>query len=379
MEVFLTVLASLLVFGFLIFIHEFGHFITARIFKVTVNEFSIGMGPKLFWYDSKKSGTRYSLAMLPIGGYVAMAGENDGISDPKPQEKNENAAGTQPLTAEAAAADDPNGFDKKPAWQRYIITAAGAFVNITFGLIAMFIIVGMIKIGGTTVAVFDTEAELVQINENVDYTYRSSDKLQAGDIITHVEGKKVVIADELSYQIMRHGNKPITLTVIRDGVEMEIADVVFPRISDQGQEFGLMDFRVYAVKKTFGSFFSISIRKTALVLRMCWESIFDLITGRYTVAAVSGPVGISSAIGDAVSAGFLSVLNLVVIISINLGFMNLLPIPALDGGRLLVLTVEMLTKKRMPARVEAAINAGGLAVLLLLSVVIMVKDIFTLF
>ena len=373
MEVFLTVLASLLVFGFLIFIHEFGHFITARIFKVTVNEFSIGMGPKLFWYDSKKSGTRYSLAMLPIGGYVAMAGENDGISDPK----SSDAASSE--GAVKAAADDPNGFDKKPAWQRYIITAAGAFVNITFGLIAMFIIVGMIKIGGTTVAVFDTEAELVQINENVDYTYRSSDKLQAGDIITHVEGKKVVIADELSYQIMRHGNKPITLTVIRDGVEMEIADVVFPRISDQGQEFGLMDFRVYAVKKTFGSFFSISIRKTALVLRMCWESIFDLITGRYTVAAVSGPVGISSAIGDAVSAGFLSVLNLVVIISINLGFMNLLPIPALDGGRLLVLTVEMLTKKRMPARVEAAINAGGLAVLLLLSVVIMVKDIFTLF
>ena len=140
-----------------------------------------------------------------------------------------------------------------------------------------------------------------------------------------------------------------------------------------------MDFKIYAIEKDFFSFFSITFRKTGLVLRMCWESIFDLITGRYTVAAVSGPVGISGAIGDAVSSGFISVLNLVVIISINLGFMNLLPIPALDGGRLIVLLVEMITKKKLPAKVEAAINATGLMLLLGLSLIIMVKDIFTLF
>ena len=361
MQVFLTVLTSVLVFGFLIFIHEFGHFITARIFKVTVNEFSIGMGPKLVWYDSKKSGTRYSLAMLPIGGFVAMAGE-DGESS------------------------DPNSFDKKPAWQRFIITAAGAFVNIVFGLIAMFIIVGMIRIGGTTVAEFDTEEELLEISESIDISERSSSKLMVGDIITHVEGKRVLIADELSYEIMRHGNKPVDLTVKRrvldatgeTFVELELTDVSFPRITDQGQEFGLMDFRVYAIEKDFGSFFSVSFRKTGLVLRMCWESIIDLITGRYSVAAVSGPVGISSAIGDAVSAGFLSVLNLIVIISINLGFMNLLPIPALDGGRLIVLIGEMVSRKKLPQKVETAINAVGLAALLLLSIVIMVKDVFTL-
>ena len=353
MQVFLTVLISLLVFGFLIFIHEFGHFITARIFKVTVNEFSIGMGPKLAWYDSKKSGTRYSLAMLPIGGFVAMAGEDE-------------------------ESDDPNAFNKKPAWQRFIITGAGAFVNIVFGLIAMFIIVGMIRIGGTEVAVFPEDREISEMGESIDLEHRSSEKLMVGDIITRVEGKRVKIADELSYEIMRYGNEPIDITVIRDGVEMEISDVVFPRITDQGQELGLMDFKVYEKKKDFGSFFTISIRKTALILRMCWESIFDLITGRYTLAAVSGPVGISTAIGSAASAGFLSVLNLVVIISINLGFMNLLPIPALDGGRLIVLLVEMVSKKKLPTKVEAAINAAGLMALLALSMLILVKDVFML-
>ena len=354
MDTLITILLSLLVFGFLIFIHEFGHFITARIFGVTITEFSIGMGPKLMWYDSKKSGTRYSLAMLPIGGFVAMVGEDE-------------------------ESDDPNAFNKKAAWKRFIITAAGAFVNIVFGFIAMFIIVGMLKIGGTTVAGFATDAEMLDMGEEIDLGHRSSEKLMVGDEIVSIEGNRVVIADELSYEIMRHGNEPVDIVVIRDGVEIELCDVVFPRMSDQGQVFGLMDFKIYAVEKDFFSFFSISFRKTGLVLRMCWESIFDLITGRYTVAAVSGPVGISGAIGDAVSSGFVSVLNLVVIISINLGFMNLLPIPALDGGRLLAILVEMITKKKMPAKVEAMINAVGLMLLLGLSVIIMVKDIFTLF
>lgn len=353
MELVGTILISILAFGFLIFIHEFGHFITARIFKVTVNEFSIGMGPKLVWYDSKKSGTKYSLAMLPIGGFVAMAGE-DGESD------------------------DPNAFDKKPAWQRFIITSAGAFVNIVFGFLAMFVIVACINIGGTTVAEFVPNETLAEQGEALDYTERSDAKLMAGDVITHIDGKRVVIADELSYEIMRRGDKPVDVTVIRDGAELTLRDVVFPRITEQGQVFGVMDFKVYREEKDFGSFMSFSFRKTALIVRMCWESIFDLITGRYTVAAVSGPIGISSAIGDAVSAGFLSVLNLIVIISINLGFMNLLPIPALDGGRMLVLLVEMVTRKRLPQKVENMINAIGLALLLGLSVIIMVKDIFTL-
>ncbi len=353
-DTLITIFISVLAFGFLICIHELGHFIAARIFGVTVKEFSIGMGPKLMWYESKRSGTTYALSMLPIGGYVAMAGEDE-------------------------ESDDPNAFNKKPAWQRFIITAAGATVNIVFGFLAMMLIVALIKVGGTEVGGFATNDQVLDLGESVDISNRSDSFLKVGDVILSVEGNPVSIADELSYQIMRHGNKPVDLVVLRDGAEVELADCVFPTMEEQGQTFGIMDFTIYEKEKNFFSFFEMSFKKTVLVIRMCWESIIDLVTGRYTVAAVSGPVGITSAIGDAVKDGVLSVLNLIVIISINLGFMNLLPIPALDGGRLIVLFVEMVFKKKLPEKVEAAINGAGLAVLLLLSLVIMVKDIFTLF
>ena len=113
-------------------------------------------------------------------------------------------------------------------------------------------------------------------------------------------------------------------------------------------------------------------------MRMCWESIFDLISGRYTLEAVSGPVGISVAIGDAASGGFISLLNIVVLISMNLGFMNLIPFPALDGGRLLTILIEMITRKKIPAKIEGVINAVGLMILFALMIVILFKDTFML-
>ena len=347
MSTFVTILIAVLVFGFLILIHELGHYTFARIFGVTIKEFSIGMGPKLLWYDSKKTGIRYSISMLPFGGYVAMAGE-DGESD------------------------DPNSFDKKPAWQRFIITAAGATVNIVAGALAMILLTTMIPLGSTTVHDFADK-------ETTGYTISSSESgLLAGDTVLSVNGKRVKILDELSYEIMRQGNKPLDLVVLRDGAEVELPDVIFPTAEEEGQTFGMMDFRVTRTEKDVGSVMTYSFRKSCLIVRMCWESLFDLITGRYTLAAVSGPIGISSAIGDAARAGFTSFLYITVLISINLGVMNLLPIPALDGGRLIVILVEMVTRKKMPAKLEGIINGIGLLLLLGLSVVIMVKDIFKL-
>ena len=139
-----------------------------------------------------------------------------------------------------------------------------------------------------------------------------------------------------------------------------------------------MDFKVNRVKKNFGTVMRYSVRKAALIVRMCWESIYDLITGRYTFAAVSGPVGISSAIGSAAKAGFTSLLYITVLISINLGVMNLLPIPALDGGRIFTILIEMISGKKLPAKVEEWINAVGLFLLLGLSFVILIKDIIQL-
>ena len=348
METLGTVLIAILVFGILIFIHEFGHYIFARIFGVTINEFSIGMGPKLVWYESKKTKITYALSMIPIGGYVAMAGE-DGESD------------------------DPNSFDKKPAYQRFIITVAGATVNIVAGFLAMIVFTCMVNIGGTTVAEFLPK-------DVTGYEVSSSESgLMPGDTIISVAGKRVNIADELSYEIMRHGNKPCEVTVMRNGSPLTLENVVFPVAEEQGQSFGMMDFKIYRTEKTFGSVLSYSFEKSVLIVRMCWESLFDLITGRYTLAAVSGPVGISEAIGDAARMGFANLLYITALISINLGVMNLLPIPALDGGRMVTLLVEMITRKRMPRKVEGMINAIGLMALLAFSAIIMVKDVVGLF
>ncbi len=355
----LTIILALLVFGLLIFIHEFGHYMTARIFKVTIKEFSIGMGPKLAWYDSKKTGIKYSIAMLPIGGYVSMAGEDE-------------------------ESDDPNAFNKKPAWQRFIITAAGATVNIVTGFLFMIIIVCCINIGNTTYGAPMEDELLTEYydEEALNMEYRSSDSdLIYGDEIIAVNGKRVKIYDELSYEIMRYGNEPVDLTIRRNGEKMVIEDVRFPTVEDNGQIFGVSDFKITGYKeKNVLTVFSLSFRKAALVMRMCWESIYDLITGRYSVAAISGPVGISTAIGDAAkSGGVLSVMNIAVLISINLGFMNLLPIPALDGGRLIMILIEMMSGKRLPTKVEGIINGVGLAILLLLSVLIMIKDVVQIF
>ena len=349
-----TILIALLVFGFLVLIHELGHYITARIFKVSITEFSIGMGPKLAWYDSKKTGIRYSLSMFPIGGYVAMVGED-------------------------AESDDPNAFNKKPNWQRFIITAAGATVNIVFGFLAMILLTAIINIQGNTIGKqlqqenFKPEAPISFEGVN------SNEKLHVGDTVVEINGKSVAIFDEIYYEIMRFGNEPVDVTVIRDGNEILVEDVVFPRLTEQDQEFGYANFVTYSVEKDFFNTIGLAVRKTGLTLRMCWESIADLITGRYSLSAVSGPVGISGAIGDAATRGFDSLLEIVVIISINLGFMNLLPIPALDGGRLLTILAEMITRKKLPANVEATINGVGLMLLLLLSVIIMIKDVIQLF
>ena len=344
----LTVILSVVIFGFLIFIHEFGHYIFAVIFKVKITEFSIGMGPKLIWYDSKKTGIRYAVSALPIGGYVAMDGEDN-------------------------ETDDPNSFDKKPAWQRFIITAAGAAVNIIAGFIAIAVLTTLVPLGNTTVAEFHSK-------EETGYEISSFDSgLMEGDVITRIDGKRVTILNELSYEIMRRGTKPIDVTVIRDGVELVVEDVVFPGMSEEGQSFGVMDFKVYRVEKSFANVATQAARQSFLMVRMCWESIYDLITGRYTVEAVSGPVGISSAIGDAAQSGFEALLHITGLISINLGVMNLLPIPALDGGRLITIFVEMITGKKMPKKLEGMINGVGLMLLLGLSFLIMIKDIVGLF
>ena len=347
MEVISTTVIALLVFSFLILIHELGHYLFARLFKVTIIEFSIGMGPKLLQKKSAKTGINYAISAIPIGGYVAMAGEDD-------------------------ETDDPNSFEKKPAWQRLIITLAGATVNVVAGVIAMLVLAIINPFGGTTVANFIS-------TDKSGYEITTSEQgLMQNDTIIAVDGKQVNIADELSYEIMRRGNKPVELTVIRNGETVTLTGIQFPMQSEAGQTFGVMDFQVYRSEKNIGSTISYTFSKSVLIVRMCWESIYDLLTGRYTLAAVSGPVGISTTIGDAFKAGLSTFFYIIALISMNLGVMNLLPLPALDGGRTVMLLVEIVTRRRIPQRIEGMINAVGFALLMALSVIVMIKDVFQL-
>ncbi len=340
----LQILLAILLFGFLIFIHEGGHYLFARIFKVSINEFAIGMGPKLFKWTSKKTGIVYSLRAFPIGGFVSMVGEDE-------------------------ESDDPNAFNKKPVWQRFLITVAGAATNLVAGALVMAILVFSApdQLGSTVVADF------------MEGAVSSEQGLEVGDEIIKVEDHKVHIADDLLYEIMRLGIEPIDLTVIRDGEKIVLEDIEFPEISAQGVAFGSNDFYVYADRPTFPNLIKHSFYRTTYTVQMIWESLYDLLSGRYGVEAVSGPVGVTQALTEAADTGAYSFTNLAVVISINLGIMNLLPLPALDGGRIVFLLIEAIRRKPLKPAIEGYINFAGLAVLMLLMVLICIKDVIGLF
>ena len=337
----LYIVIAILVFGFLIFIHELGHFMFAKKFGVAISEFSIGMGPKIF-SKAGKDGVNYSIRLFPIGGFVAMIGEDD-------------------------ESDDPNAFNKKPAWQRFIITVAGALMNLLVGIIIMIILTASTERYGTT-----------KIGKFIDEA-TSSQYLMLEDQIIKVNDTKVHTSSELNYEIMRQGNEPIDITVIRNGNEVTINDVVFPQIVNEGVVFGSTDFMVYGEERTFSTIVKNSYYSCKSTIKMIWDSLYDLITGRYGVEQVSGPIGVTGAITQAAKTSTYSLFYLVVVISMNLGIFNLLPIPALDGCSMLLLIVEMIIKKPIPQKIEYGIKAIGFMALMMLVIFVSFKDIIYLF
>lgn len=340
----LYIIIAILLFGFLIFIHEGGHYLTARLFKVTVHEFAIGMGPKIAGWISKKTGIAYSLRLLPIGGYVSMEGE-DGESE------------------------DENAFYKKAVWKRIIITSAGALTNILFGIILMcFFVIYTPHLGSTTIGEFDSEDSLIL-----------QSGLQVDDKIVEVEGKNVYIYSQMYYEIMRNGYEPLDITVVRGGERLVVEDVCFPTFEESGTVFGDIDFKVYELERTFGSVVKEAFFQSVNTITMIWESLVDLVNGRYGIQAVSGPVGVTEALVDAAKQGVRDFTYLAVVISMNLGVMNLLPIPALDGGRLLFQFIELVIGRPVSRNLEGYIHFAGLVVLLAFMAFIVIKDITSFF
>lgn len=342
MQTVINILVTIIVFGFLILAHELGHFAVAKACKVKINEFSIGMGPAIFKKQGKE--TLYSVRLLPIGGYVQMDGEDgDGT--------------------------DENSFNKKPYWNRFLILIMGALMNMVLGFILICIINSQTSLLPTTIV-----AEFAETSVSDDCG------LQVEDKIVKVNGYGVNSFFDLTYALSTSGTDPVTVTVIRNGAETTLENVSF--LVDENEQIGkffTIDFKVYGEKRSFISAVKYSFDWTVSISKSIYSFIGTLFTGKANINQVSGPVGTTAAIGESVSNGIEPLLLVVALISINLGIVNLLPFPALDGGRVVLLIIESIRKKPLNQKVEVAINAAGLILLFTLMAIISVKDIINLF
>lgn len=333
-------LIAIALFLVLIIIHEFGHFISAKLLGVRVNEFAIGFGPKLFSVQGKE--TKYSVNLVPLGGYCAMEGEDE-------------------------ESGDSRAFCNKKAWRRFIIVAMGA----TFNLLLGFIIVAITLI---PTKVFTTKT-VASFHENA---VSEQSGLEVGDTILSVDGRHIFTTYDLSYAFTNVKGNSVDMVVRRDGKRVELSDVTFETSEENGINYLAVDFYVEGQKKTLKSYLSNTLGSCASQCAVVWRSLVDLITGRYGVSQMSGPVGVTAVIGNVAKQNLDMLLPIMAFISINLGLFNLLPIPALDGGRLLFILIEMIFRKPVPQKYEAIVHAVGFVLLIAIMLLISAKDIIML-
>ncbi len=335
------ILIAILFFGVIIMVHEFGHFIFAKLFKVKVNKFAIGMGPPLFKFGKKE--TSYSLRLFPIGGYCAMEGEDED-------------------------SEDERSFTRKPVWQRFIIVAAGAVVNLILGLLIVAVMLGQDSIIGTT-----------QIKDFYENSAASAGGLMKGDKLVSIDGRRVYSQFDISFLMMRDKDGVMDFGVKRGGEKLEIKDVTLKTRKVEGKQTIIFDFIIKGVKPSFGSVVKYSALETVSMGRMVWISLFDMVTGQFSFNDISGPIGVVGFIAQAAEhtqkTDLTPILSLMALISINIGIFNLLPVPALDGGRLFFMLIEMIRRKPVPHKYESWIHAAGLIILLAFMAVISLKDI----
>lgn len=345
---FINIVAALVVFGIIVLVHEFGHFLLAKKNGVTVVEFSIGMGPRLLSFD--KGGTKYSLKMLPFGGSCMMLGEDEDSRD-------------------------DGAFNNKHVGARISVIAAGPIFN--FILAFFFALIVIANVG------YDS-SEIGGVMEG--YPAQEAG-LMGGDRITKLNDKKITIYRDISMYLYFHPGETLDVEYVRDGQKYETT--IVPKLSEETNSY-MMGIQMDASsqkKASFGEIFKYGAYEVKFMIEMTMKSVVKLVQGQVKADELSGPVGIVSMIGDTVeqsrSSGLYYVLlnlaNMCILLSANLGVMNLLPLPALDGGRLVFLIYEAITGKPINREKEGLVHVIGMVCLMALMVFVLFNDIRKLF
>ena len=378
MSFIITLLAAVFVFSAVIAIHEFGHFAVAKLCGVQVNEFSIGMGPVLL--KKMHHGTQYSLRALPVGGFVALEGEESPESQQAEGEERSDLE-ERPLSQRSGAASSPNGgalngeelsqptgkpLNEAPVWQRALIMAAGACMNFLLGFVVMAILLAAQNEPITSRVIYAVE----------DGALCGQTGLEAGDKVLAVNGRRCFVANDMLYELMRTEDYSASFTVLRDCKKVELPRVQFDTWQDEdGETHMSLGFTVYGIKKTPVNVIKEAWNSVLYYGRIIFTSLMDLLRGRESINDLSGPVGIVSAIGQAASYGWQDLLELLALITVNVGIFNLLPFPALDGGKVVFLLIEGVTGHAVPEKIQSGLTLAAFALLFALMIFATYNDI----
>lgn len=330
----MAILTAVLVFSVIIIFHELGHFLVARAVGVTVEEFSVGFGPKLASLGKK---TKFSLRLIPMGGYVRMLDEQE-ETDP----------------------DDPGSFQNKTPWQRMAVILAGPLMNFLLAVVIFVIIFGAVGVA----------EDIAIVGKVLPDSPAEAAGLIAGDEILSIDSHQTVKWTDIQISVRDSSTETLNFQVKRDGRILSLA--VTPRRGEQYPEVGIGPrTKRLSIIASIGRGFGDTWRMTSAV----FTSLVEIVTGKIPVGDLTGPIGIVHYVGEAARTGINDVLSLAALITINLGLFNLLPIPALDGSKVIILGIEAVSKKRLAPEKEGIIHLVGFVLLITLMLFIMYKDI----
>ena len=346
----ITLIYFIIILGVIVTVHEFGHFIFAKTFGIYVYEFSIGFGPKIFKWQGKNKETAYCIRLIPLGGFVSLAGEE--IEEDKSIPKGRR-------------------LQDKPIWQRFLVMFFGAGNNFIFAIIILFII-----------GIFFGSASGKPVLSEVSKGYPAYEAgLRSGDTVLKVNNHKIKTMDDLSlYVSVESTKKPLTFVIKKESGKVKKYKVQAKKEGKGKEERYVYGITMEQEKQTgFINAIKYSITKTASLFKQMFIIIAYLFTGKLSINNLSGPVGIYSIVGAERAAGLSSILYLVAYLSINVGVINLLPLPAFDGGKILFLIIEKIKGSKVDPKVENIIHTIGFILLMILMLYVTVHDIIRLF